>query len=160
MVKFFLFTLILSLITVSYVVASCECEPTDQSCIDSCVTEANSCVTSCKGDTSCYEECIDNKWPSGQMFHKQDMSSASAESTTVNSSPSATMNPSNPTPSMGSKSSSGSSTFSNSDGISQASPTGQANKMNQTPSSADAVKSTNIVIISTLVTILGVWIHY
>ncbi|SAL99725.1 hypothetical protein [Absidia glauca] len=76
--------------------AACDCEATDQTCIDKCVTEANSCVTSCKGETNCYEKCIDNDWPSGEMFNKQGMSSSMpAQSAT----PSASLDPAKATPS-------------------------------------------------------------
>ncbi|KAG2213449.1 hypothetical protein INT47_009123 [Mucor saturninus] len=44
--------------------AKCDCDAADNSCISKCVVEANSCVTSCKGNIECYESCIDDKWPS------------------------------------------------------------------------------------------------
>ncbi|KAI8059629.1 hypothetical protein BC940DRAFT_371718 [Gongronella butleri] len=59
---------------VAHCYAACECDARDQPCIDSCVTEANSCVTGCKGDTACYESCIDDNWPSGDMFEQSGLS--------------------------------------------------------------------------------------
>ncbi|KAI8338137.1 hypothetical protein BC941DRAFT_470133 [Chlamydoabsidia padenii] len=79
--KFLFATSVLFLSMALSISAACDCDPTDQTCIDKCVTEANSCVTSCKGETTCYEKCIDNDWPSGDMFKKQGMSSSLASST-------------------------------------------------------------------------------
>ncbi|KAI9483793.1 MAG: hypothetical protein EXX96DRAFT_559700 [Benjaminiella poitrasii] len=45
------------------VFASCDCDANDNACVSQCVIDANSCVTSCKGNIACYQRCIDDKWP-------------------------------------------------------------------------------------------------
>ncbi|KAI9300184.1 hypothetical protein BJ944DRAFT_273406 [Cunninghamella echinulata] len=57
----------LSLYTVS-ISAGCECQPGQADCIETCVKEANACVGKCKGNVPCYQDCIDNRWPSSDMF--------------------------------------------------------------------------------------------
>ncbi|KAL7308803.1 hypothetical protein PS15m_010950 [Mucor circinelloides] len=47
--------------------AHCDCDATDNACISKCVVEANSCVTSCRGNIECYESCIDDKWPDADL---------------------------------------------------------------------------------------------
>ncbi|KAI8141024.1 hypothetical protein BJV82DRAFT_658729 [Fennellomyces sp. T-0311] len=40
----------------------CNCDPADTQCISACVTGTNDCVTECKNDTACYEQCVQG-WP-------------------------------------------------------------------------------------------------
>ncbi|KAL0085858.1 hypothetical protein J3Q64DRAFT_1848509 [Phycomyces blakesleeanus] len=44
--------------------AVCNCLATDQTCLNKCVTDGNNCVTACKENTVCYQNCIGNNWPS------------------------------------------------------------------------------------------------
>lgn len=71
--------LLVAFVAICY--AKCDCDASDNGCISKCgmvfyqinkyimlklcvhlVVEANSCVTSCKGNIECYESCIDDKW--------------------------------------------------------------------------------------------------
>ncbi|CAO3622643.1 unnamed protein product [Cunninghamella blakesleeana] len=62
--------------------AGCECKPSDAACIETCVKEANSCVLECHGKTDCYQDCIDNSWPSAEMFkHENEENTKNHDST-------------------------------------------------------------------------------
>ncbi|CAO0796792.1 unnamed protein product [Mucor circinelloides] len=43
--------------------AACNCSPSDTSCLQKCVTDGQQCISSCDGDNSCYNSCIENHWP-------------------------------------------------------------------------------------------------
>ncbi|KAI8883850.1 hypothetical protein K501DRAFT_272333 [Backusella circina FSU 941] len=57
------FILIAVLCFVASCLAACNCDADDSVCYSKCVTEANSCVRSCKDNTNCYENCINDHWP-------------------------------------------------------------------------------------------------
>ncbi|KAI8384497.1 uncharacterized protein BYT42DRAFT_643300 [Radiomyces spectabilis] len=60
--------------------AACNCDASDYKCVSQCVVEANACVSDCKGDTVCYENCIDNKWPTPAKVQKEMLGPTSAAS--------------------------------------------------------------------------------
>ncbi|KAI8990146.1 hypothetical protein BDB01DRAFT_780176 [Pilobolus umbonatus] len=47
---------------IQYCQTTCICDPYDTVCINNCVLQANTCVTDCRGNIKCYENCIDDKW--------------------------------------------------------------------------------------------------
>ncbi|KAI8141039.1 hypothetical protein BJV82DRAFT_186786 [Fennellomyces sp. T-0311] len=63
--------------------AKCDCDAQDQDCVRKCVTDADVCITNCKGDTVCYEGCIGNKWPTDESIHVQAASGSSMPTATA-----------------------------------------------------------------------------
>ncbi|KAI8994623.1 hypothetical protein BDB01DRAFT_773448 [Pilobolus umbonatus] len=59
---------ILALIAVFTTAASaqCSCSSGDYDCLNKCVSEGNSCISSCR-DNNCYFDCIANYWPGIQQ---------------------------------------------------------------------------------------------
>ncbi|KAG1150709.1 hypothetical protein G6F37_004173 [Rhizopus arrhizus] len=85
--KFIIFFGLVAFIASCY--AACDCAASDQSCLDKCVTSANSCVVKCQKNNSgeaCEQACFVANWPSmttGQkdmLASKTSMNSMSATS--------------------------------------------------------------------------------
>ncbi|CAO3590382.1 unnamed protein product [Absidia cylindrospora] len=146
--------------------AICDCEAQDQECVQKCVIEANSCITSSKGETS-YEDCIDDKWPSGDMFHKQDVPARPSNSDGKESGStiaSGTSSPGKATHSSGSPSPTG---MMGSSGSPYKASETNVNNNNKNMSSSSSGATTHLLALNEMMTVIGLmmvatvgtWVH-